>query len=1302
MGFLQALQRIPHDIGAVFHGSPSQPQQQQPPPTNAQLTNGRAVTTPQEPLRTLQAAHTQMIQSPNFQPHSSAGDPVAGFLPHLASNTKQNVAGMVKSIATGPGAHALQAVGDLATGNTQAAKAQLNKGGKVAAQGIRGAVANPGSVVGEGGLKEVGDLGADEGKGLTPNLKSQKPTPEPTHNAYGKKISMTEENGYKPLKTADGGNVYQKVAKTGSNAKGTQLTNTWYGQDGTKLTQAQADAMVKGDLRSAKPILTKSSQPSARGSNGNAAGLDSLINDRNARMKSTINNQAPKGSNLTVPKSPQPPVTAQRGLTTGIKGSTEFSAPLKSAVSSEYQPFTNEAATQSTDKFMRQSLKSAQNKVRQTLAAPTGKKLGSAGDAFTGSFGKQEVSNAGAVMKALDAKGDLPGAQEIHDLLAQKLTNAGQTSQAASLIYNRSPDGLKYMAQRDLTNAKVNITPELKSKMDAGVQAIKDAPEGSREQNLARGQFQKLVGKNIPSSTTDQAVGLWKSGLLSAPITAAKVAVVNPISSLLEQVKDIPASLVDRGASVFTGKRTTVAPNPTNVGAYLKAAGTTGMQDAGTKLMHNITMPGSSSIGTAELGSGTLSHPVSTNYSGGRLDKLTGGALGNVLNGYTQIASRTHGAITTPFYEGRGAQSLMQQGQAEALTQGLKGSEKQAFLKNFTENPTKQAQDTARTASEYATSQQKTALGQTASGLQHNLGPLGQFIAPITRIPGAVATQVINYSPIGIAKTATSAIIDGVKNGTFDQKKFSEGIGRGVTGTGIMYAGAQLANQGRMSGEYPTDRNEQALWQLENKPANSVYVGGNVTKNQDGTFKRTGGTWEQIGSAGGPAAQALLTGGAIGDGSKKGGAVGGIEQGISGGAKIVTDQPYLTGVSGAMSAIQTPDQAKSFYDQSAGSLIPNILRTAAGATDSSQRQTSVASPATSAKNAITNGIPGLREKNQPQVDVFGHTVPRNQGPVGTFLNPFHPQRSNTSNIDQNLESIRTNSKDSTGTPLSTVSQINKKFTIPEVKGKNLQLSDSQRTQFIQETGSRSETGLNKLIDSPQYKSANPQQKSKLVGDVVSGNRELGEAAIPGTKQSAKPSSNAKAADNNRLPTINSTGGVTTAVSKKDDPRAAYQAANLKFQQGVKDGSISSVDQSIQLPKLARQNIESNYSSDVTDLYSQSAQKIADYLNANPNSKLSNDVQKLDNQLVNAGIISKSKFSSTSITGDKIASASSQNAVRTKEFTALTNSLKAPKGSKLGKLSFPKSSKPRAVTFSAKSTRGPSGTKGIKLKKGVYA
>ena len=43
--------------------------------------------------------------------------------------------------------------------------------------------------------------------------------------------------------------------------------------------------------------------------------------------------------------------------------------------------------------------------------------------------------------------------------------------------------------------------------------------------------------------------------------------------------------------------------------------------------------------------------------------------------------------------------------------------------------------------------------------------------------------QFINYSPVGIVKT----IAENIGKGKFDQRMFAQGIGRGITGTGVLY-----------------------------------------------------------------------------------------------------------------------------------------------------------------------------------------------------------------------------------------------------------------------------------------------------------------------------------------------------------------------------------------------------------------------------------------------------------------------------------------------------------------------------------
>lgn len=82
----------------------------------------------------------------------------------------------------------------------------------------------------------------------------QKPTKPPTITSFGKKVELSEKNGWKAVKTKDGGTIYTKTTTTGSNKKGDRGPVTmWYDARGTKLTQAQAKAMIEGKMKAPRP-----------------------------------------------------------------------------------------------------------------------------------------------------------------------------------------------------------------------------------------------------------------------------------------------------------------------------------------------------------------------------------------------------------------------------------------------------------------------------------------------------------------------------------------------------------------------------------------------------------------------------------------------------------------------------------------------------------------------------------------------------------------------------------------------------------------------------------------------------------------------------------------------------------------------------------------------------------------------------------------------------------------------------------------------------------------------------------------
>src|SRR3990167_1989961 len=133
----------------------------------------------------------------------------------------------------------------------------------------------------------------------------------------------------------------------------------------------------------------------------------------------------------------------------------------------------------------------------------------------------------------------------------------------------------------------------------------------------------------------------------------------------------------------------------------------------------------------------------------------------------------------------------MDQALAQGKNAGKKGKELVAFAENLVQNPTEEMIRYGVADATQAVFQNKTALGNAARTIQKIPG-IGEIILPFGRTPSAVAMQILNYSPIGVAKT----IIENIGKGKFNQRMFSQGIGRGLTGTAMLFIGVEMAKKG--------------------------------------------------------------------------------------------------------------------------------------------------------------------------------------------------------------------------------------------------------------------------------------------------------------------------------------------------------------------------------------------------------------------------------------------------------------------------------------------------------------------------
>lgn len=543
-------------------------------------------------------------------------------------------------------------------------------------------------------------------------------------------------------------------------------------------------------------------------------------------------------------------------------------------------------------------------------------------------------------------------AAEIANALAPKLTEAGRSIQAASILARLTPEGQLRFAAREIQRYNganpLKKIPELSGEQSKFIldemKAIQNMPDGV-ERAIRFKNLQDFISNLIPTGIMKKVITVWKAGLL----TGLKTSGVNIFSNLShtasEVVKDAPATIVDSVASLFTGKRTKT----------FNVSGLKGGLKEGFEKGIRYFKTGYDPRNIAEK----------FDYTKVNFGKSK---AGKAFQTYTDTVFRAMGTADQPFYYGALSRSLADQALAQGKNQGLKGKALKDFAENLVQNPTEEMLRYGVTDATTAVFQNKTNLGEIASKIQQLPSGVGEIILPFGRTPSAVAMQIINYSPVGIAKT----IIENIGRGKFDQRLFSQGLGRSLTGTAVLGIGYLLAKQDRVSLDYPTTEREQKLWEAEGRKPNSIKIGDK---------------WRSI-QVLGPAGNVLLIGSHYNDELKKTGSpTEAISKAILGSAKSFTDNTFLTGLKDAINALTDPERyAKSYLPNLVASIVPTLVSDVARATDSKERR------AENLFERVGSRVPGARNRLEPQIDIIGRERESVGNPLEIILDPTRPSK----------------------------------------------------------------------------------------------------------------------------------------------------------------------------------------------------------------------------------------------------------------------------------------------------------------------
>ena len=701
----------------------------------------------------------------------------------------------------------------------------------------------------------------------------------------------------------------------------------------------------------------------------------------------------------------------QRGFAGTVKGSKNTDARLKMLVDSNYVPQPNDELMVHATDLIKRDINQAKVKALK-------------GD------DNLAVATATELIKHYQNKGDFDAAAEITKTVAEKLTEHGRAIQAASLYNKLTPEGIKIFAQKELSKEGLTLKPEQADELQKMAEMAQKA--AGEDKAIKTGQMLNRLQEMVPSKFIDQLTTVWKAGLLTNPTTHIANLTGNTAMSGMEMAKDIPATVFDKVASLFTGQRTKTTPN---LLSFLRGAGT------GARKAWVFMKTG-----------------VDVDQTLGKYD-FKQVNLPPVLKQYAQTIFRALGAGDKVFKEGLLQKSLKELSIVEGLNKGLKGKELANFSKNLYQNPTVEMMKIATEDALYGTFNNPNKFAEMiAKGKSSDNQVVRGFlelVAPFSRTPTNVAGRIIDYSPAGFLK----AIGQGVSGG--GQRNVVESLGRATIGTGIMGAGYGLGKAGLMTGNYPTNPTEQNLWELTGKQPGSIKIGDK---------------WYSMNRIS-PAGNLLSTGSGMADlGRMKPQDVPLAMAGVAG--KNLLGQTYLQGVSGMLNALQDPKRyGENWTNSLASSVIPSIVGTTAKAIDPTMRQTN------SIQDAIQAKIPGMSQNLLPKVDVFGQERQQGNTGLGRFINPFNPSQAKDTPLTNELDRLYANySGFSLGDPSKSVSI--------QGTGIKVEMTPEEYTMMQKQTGGMIGNVLNKVVSAPGYQKLSDYDRAKILNDTISKLRQV--------------------------------------------------------------------------------------------------------------------------------------------------------------------------------------------------------------------
>ena len=296
------------------------------------------------------------------------------------------------------------------------------------------------------------------------------------------------------------------------------------------------------------------------------------------------------------------------------------------------------------------------------------------------------------------------------------------------------------------------------------------------EGRIAMARMYDTQANTVPATFGQKFNAIRYDNMLSAPATWVRNVTSNVLVAPLEKASTWLASAADAAVAKRTGTRTTAYTTKEE-----RAAG----RDAAVQEVVNTVRDYFVTHADTAHGRKYDKGNRGRTFQNAWLD-----AYDNIVGFAMQIGDR-------PFYEACYAEEL-----AVIKRLGMKKQEMDGEGRTYMRDMTaEEMHDEATMRALERVFQEDSAVVNWLNRATGVFSFLIKTIIPFAKTPTNIARRMLQYSPVGLTK---SILWDGLAKGMrnngkdFDQRKFVMGVGRGLTGTGMIAAGAILGAMGAM------------------------------------------------------------------------------------------------------------------------------------------------------------------------------------------------------------------------------------------------------------------------------------------------------------------------------------------------------------------------------------------------------------------------------------------------------------------------------------------------------------------------